>query len=218
MPTNTTPSTKKKKISVASAKAKGRRLQQWVRDFLRSNLPGVEDDDITSTPGGVNGPDIGLSPLARRAFPWTIECKARARVGLYDALEQAESNLIDNTRPVAIYKQDRKEPIAVLYAKDFLELTTCQKKQTKKWVPLLRFLTIRLGTQNIMLQSFEFVDDSISGTKEYDAMAVLSTQIVDLISQLIDSFVEEVDEDFTKSKFDDGDRSGLPFPELNTVN
>jgi hypothetical protein len=38
MPTNTTPSIKKK-ISVASAKAKGRRLQQWVRDFLRSNLP-----------------------------------------------------------------------------------------------------------------------------------------------------------------------------------
>jgi hypothetical protein len=132
MPTNTTPSTKKKKISVASAKAKGRRLQQWVRDFLRSNLPGVEDDDITSTPGGVNGPDIGLSPLARRTFPWTVECKARARVGLYDALEQAESNLIDNTRPVAIYKQDRKEPIAVLYAKDFLELTACQKKPTKK--------------------------------------------------------------------------------------
>ena len=132
MPTNTTRSTKKKKISVASAKAKGRRLQQWVRDFLRENLSGVEDDDITSTPGGVNGPDIGLSPLARRAFPWTVECKARARVGLYDALEQAESNLIDNTRPVAIYKQDRKEPIAVLYAKDFLELTACQKKPTKK--------------------------------------------------------------------------------------
>jgi hypothetical protein len=100
--------------------------------FLKVKPVGVEDDDITSTPGGVNGPDIGLSPLARRAFPWTVECKGTSRVGLYDALEQAESNLIDNTRPVAIYKQDRKEPIAVLYAKDFLELTTCQKKPTKK--------------------------------------------------------------------------------------
>ena len=132
MPTNTTRSTKKKKISVASAKAKGRRLQQWVRDFLRENLSGVEDDDITSTPGGVNGPDIGLSPLARRAFPWTVECKARARVGLYDALEQAAANLIDNTKPVAIYKQDRKPAIAVLYATDFLELTACQKKKPTK--------------------------------------------------------------------------------------
>jgi hypothetical protein len=69
-----------------------------------------------------------------------------------------------------------------------------------------------------VLQSYEFVDDSISGTKEYDAMAVLSTQIVDLISQIIDSFVEEVDEDFTKSEFDDGDQYGLPFPKLNPVN
>jgi hypothetical protein len=79
------------------------------------------------------------------------------------------------------------------------------------------FVSCEPGTQNLMLQSFEFIDDSIIGTKEYDAMAVLSTQIVDLISQLIDSFVEEVDEDFTKSEFDDGDRYGLPFPKLNTV-
>ena len=80
------------------------------------------------------------------------------------------------------------------------------------------FVSCEPGSQNIVLQSYEFVDDSISGTKEYDAMAVLSTQIVDLISQLIDSFVEEVDEDFTKSEFDDGDRSELPFPKLNPVN
>lgn len=80
------------------------------------------------------------------------------------------------------------------------------------------FVSCEPGTQNIMLQSFEFVDDSIGGTKEYDAMAVLSTQIVDLISQLIDSFVEEVDEDFTKSDLTDSDRLRLPFPELNSVN
>tara|TARA_R100001509_G_scaffold140487_1_gene95339 strand:+ start:235 stop:534 length:300 start_codon:yes stop_codon:yes gene_type:complete len=99
---------------------------------LRENLNGVEDDDIQSTPGGVNGPDIGLSPLARRIFPWTVECKARARVPLYDALEQAESSLMDKTKPVAIFKADRKEPIAVLYAKDFLEMTQWTKKKPLK--------------------------------------------------------------------------------------
>ena len=130
MPLNTTRSSKKnRKISVASAKAKGRRLQQWVRDWLRQTLPGVEDDDIQATPGGVNGPDIGLSPLARRKFPWTVECKARARVTLYDALEQAESNLMKDTKPVAIVKGDRKEPIAILYAKDFLEMSQWIKKR-----------------------------------------------------------------------------------------
>ena len=40
----------------SSAKNKGRLLQQWVRDILLSKIGGVEDDDIKSTPMGVNGP------------------------------------------------------------------------------------------------------------------------------------------------------------------
>ena len=80
------------------------------------------------------------------------------------------------------------------------------------------FVSCEPGSQNIVLQSYEFVDDSISGTKEYDAMAVLSTQILDVIGQLIDSFVEEVDEDFTQSDLTDSDQLGLPFPKLNSVN
>jgi hypothetical protein len=80
------------------------------------------------------------------------------------------------------------------------------------------FVSCEPGSQNIVIQSHEFVDDSISGTKEYDAMAVLSTQIIDAISQIVYSFVEEVDEDFTQSKITDGDKYGLPFPKINPVN
>ena len=80
------------------------------------------------------------------------------------------------------------------------------------------FVSCEPGSQNIVIQSHEFVDDSISGTKEYDAMAVLSTQIIDVIGQIIDSFIEEVDEDFTQSEFTDGDQYGLPFPKINPVN
>ena len=90
MPTTTTQSSR---IKVSSAKAKGRRLQQWVRNYLQQHLKGVEEDDVTSTPGGVNGPDIGLSPLARKLFPWTVECKSRSSFSIYSALEQAEKNL-----------------------------------------------------------------------------------------------------------------------------
>jgi len=79
------------------------------------------------------------------------------------------------------------------------------------------FVSCEPGSQNIVLQSYEFVDESISGTKEYDAMAVLSTQIIEVINQIIDSFVEEVDDDFTQSDFTEGDQLGLPFPKLNTV-
>ena len=127
-----TTTTRSSRIKVSSAKAKGRRLQQWVRDYLHSNLKGVEKDDITSTPGGVNGPDIGLSPLARKLFPWTVECKSRSSFSVYEALEQAERNLIKNTKPVAILKGDRKQPLALLYAEDLLEILTCSMTKNKK--------------------------------------------------------------------------------------
>ena len=127
-----TTTTRSSRIKVSSAKAKGRRLQQWVRDYLHSNLKGVEKDDVTSTPGGVNGPDIGLSPLARKLFPWTVECKSRSSFSVYEALEQAERNLIKNTKPIAILKGDRKQPLALLYAEDLLEILTCSMTKNKK--------------------------------------------------------------------------------------
>ena len=68
------------------------------------------------------------------------------------------------------------------------------------------FVSCEPGSQNIVIQSHEFVDGSISGTKEYDAMAVLSTQINDVINRIIDSFVVEVDEDFTQSDLTDSDQ------------
>ena len=127
-----TTTTRSSRIKVSSAKAKGRRLQQWVRDYLHSNLKGVEKDDVTSTSGGVNGPDIGLSPLARKLFPWTVECKSRSSFSVYEALEQAERNLIKNTKPIAILKGDRKQPLALLYAEDLLEILTCSMTKKKK--------------------------------------------------------------------------------------
>ena len=127
-----TTTTRSSRIKVSSAKAKGRRLQQWVRNYLHSNLKGIEKDDVTSTPGGVNGPDIGLSPLARKLFPWTVECKSRSSFSVYEALEQAERNLIKNTKPIAILKGDRKQPLALLYAEDLLEILTCSMTKKKK--------------------------------------------------------------------------------------
>ena len=126
-----TTTTRSSKIKVSSAKAKGRRLQQWVRDYLHSNLKGIEKDDVTSTPSGVNGPDIGLSPLARKLFPWTVECKSRSSFSIYSALEQAEKNLIKGTKPVAILKGDRKRPMALLYAEDLMEILICSMTKNK---------------------------------------------------------------------------------------
>ena len=80
------------------------------------------------------------------------------------------------------------------------------------------FVSCEPGSQNIVLHLYEFVDDSARVEKEYDAMAVISTEICEAINQIINSFIEEVDEDFTQSDFTDGDHLGLPFPELNRIN
>ena len=49
-------------MKTSSAKAKGRRLQQKVRDLLLETFTELEPDDIRSTSMGVSGEDLQLSP------------------------------------------------------------------------------------------------------------------------------------------------------------
>ena len=46
-----------------SSKAKGRRLQNALRDLLRIAFPSLEEDDIKGQTMGMPGEDIVLSPL-----------------------------------------------------------------------------------------------------------------------------------------------------------
>ena len=54
-----------------SAKNKGARLQNEVRDLLLESFPSLESDDIKCAIMGESGEDIKLSPAARRAIPYT---------------------------------------------------------------------------------------------------------------------------------------------------
>lgn len=105
-----------------SAKAKGRRLQQHVRDRLLETFPDLEAGDVRSTAMGSGGEDLQLSPAARRCIPYGIECKARASglKLLYDWLAQAESH--KTGRPLLVVRQDRKPALAVVELEDFLDL------------------------------------------------------------------------------------------------
>ena len=58
-----------------SSKAKGRRLQNALRDILRETFPILEDDDIKSQTMGMTGEDIVLSPAAKKEIPYSFECK-----------------------------------------------------------------------------------------------------------------------------------------------
>lgn len=107
-------------IKVASAKAKARNLQKWVRDLLLSLAPTLEADDIKSTAMGSQGEDIQLSPAARKIFPVSIECKARKSLKtLYDMYAQAQSQ--GKGEPVVVIKQDRSKPLAIVDAEYFFK-------------------------------------------------------------------------------------------------
>lgn len=108
-------------ISTSSAKAKGRNLQKTVRDAVLAQYPDLTEDDVRSCPMGSNGEDIQLSTAAKAAFPFSVECKARAKIALvYDALAQAQSQ--NDLTPVAVIKADRKKPLVVLSLNDFMAL------------------------------------------------------------------------------------------------
>lgn len=57
-------------MKTKSAKAKGKRLQNRVRDLLVEKYSKVlEEGDFKSTTMGESGIDIQLSPAARKKFP-----------------------------------------------------------------------------------------------------------------------------------------------------
>jgi hypothetical protein len=108
-------------IKTSSAKAKGRNLQKKVRDAILAQYPDLTEDDVRSCPMGSNGEDIQLSTAAKAAFPYSVECKARAKIALvYDALDQARTQ--NDLTPVAVIKADRKEPLVVLTLDAFMDL------------------------------------------------------------------------------------------------
>lgn len=106
----------------ASRKAKGRRLQQAVRQDLVDRL-GIDPGDILSTAMGRGGCDLYLSPAARERFGFGVECKAQERIALPEWWQQCARNAAaEGLAPLLILKQSRREPLAVLRWEDLLSL------------------------------------------------------------------------------------------------
>ena len=110
-------------ISTQSAKAKGRRHQQWVRDKILALWPKkLLPDDVRSTSMGASGEDVQLSPAARLLFPYSVECKAFKSFAIYKVMDQATENCPKGAEPIAIIKADRRKPLAVIDAEHFFKL------------------------------------------------------------------------------------------------
>ena len=104
-----------------SSKAKGRRLQNFVRDKLRDLFTSLEPDDIKSQTMGMTGEDIVLSPAARKKIPYSIECKNVEKLNIWSALQQSEDNCNDMT-PAVIFKRNHSNTYVAIPFDHFIEL------------------------------------------------------------------------------------------------
>jgi hypothetical protein len=107
-------------MRVQSAKAKGRRLQQWVRDKLIEMLD-IHPEDIESRSMGAGGEDLIMARAARKKFPMSIECKNVEKLNIWDAYEQASANCGDY-EPVVVIKKNGKKPLVVVDAEYYIQL------------------------------------------------------------------------------------------------
>ncbi len=105
-----------------SAKNKGKRLQNKVRDLILEKYNSkLEPDDVRSITMGESGEDILLSPAARKLFPFSVECKSQEKLSIWSSLEQAEDNSGDHI-PLLIFKRNRSKTYAVLEFEELLKL------------------------------------------------------------------------------------------------
>ena len=107
-------------MKTQSAKAKGRRLQQWFRDLLIEKL-NIHPEDIESRSMGAGGEDLIMARAAREKFPYSVECKNQEKINLWESYNQAQQNS-KNHEPVVILKRNNSKPLILVDAEYFVKL------------------------------------------------------------------------------------------------
>ena len=109
-----------KKMKTSSAKQKGRKLQQWMRDLLIQKL-GVHPEDIESRSMGSQGEDLIMARAARKKFPLSIECKNQESVNVWKSYQQAAENS-GEYEPIVVIKRNQSKPLVIIDAEYFVSM------------------------------------------------------------------------------------------------
>jgi hypothetical protein len=107
-------------MKTSSAKAKGRKLQQWFAQLMVDTL-NLHEEDLESRPMGSQGEDIIMGRESREKFPYSIECKNQETVNVCKAYEQASENC-KGYEPLVVIKRNRHKPLVLVDAEHFVEL------------------------------------------------------------------------------------------------
>ena len=111
-------------IKISSAKAKGRRCQQWVCEMISDvlGIPWGRDEAIAPREMGQSGTDVRLVGQAQVEFPFSVECKWQESWSVPAWIEQARANRKSGTDWLLIAKSSRNPYVAVLDAEVFFDL------------------------------------------------------------------------------------------------
>lgn len=111
-------------IKPSSAKAKGRRLQQWVCKKISEllGLPFGPDEAIASREMGQAGTDIRLVGEVKKLFPYSVECKAQEKMFVPAWVKQARENQIYGTNWLLVTKRNREKPLVIMEFDTFFKL------------------------------------------------------------------------------------------------
>ena len=107
-------------MKARSAKNKGKRLQNILRDKLIKLYPKLSND-ISSQIMGMTGEDIVLTPHAKKVLPYSFECKNVEKLNIWKSFKQCESNAGKST-PVLVIKRNREKPKVVMDLDQWLEI------------------------------------------------------------------------------------------------
>ena len=107
-------------MKTQSAKAKGRKLQKWMRELLIEKLD-IHPEDIESRSMGAGGEDLIMARAAREKFPLSVECKNQEKVNVWESYKQAEDNSKDY-EPVVVIKRNNSKPLVVIDAEYFVSM------------------------------------------------------------------------------------------------
>ncbi len=110
--------------TVASRKAKGRRLQQWICKKI-SDLTGYAvgpDEMIASREMGQSGTDVRLIGPARTDFPFAVEAKNQESWSIHSWIKQAKDNMEKDMVWLLIAKRNHDAPVIVIDAEEFFNM------------------------------------------------------------------------------------------------
>ena len=114
-------------MKTQSAKSKGRRLQQWIRDLLIEKLK-IHPEDIESRSMGAGGEDLIMARAARESFPYSVECKNQEKINIWESYKQAEDNSKDY-EPIVVLKRNNQKPLILVDAEYFVNLHNSVAKE-----------------------------------------------------------------------------------------